>query len=158
MAHPFSFYVFSARRIHTTLRHDVTESVNGVVSRLHRGFYPGLCFGFRCSSGRGCPILALFEGGAFGHVLGLARRPCLSCSVNWKLQLDECQLRKIMSLCEQFLLDAAVLIFVFPVLDTIVQFGKEEITAKLIAGTLAISGVFFIGALVVGMMAANGKE
>jgi hypothetical protein len=80
------------------------------------------------------------------------------CSVNWKLQLDEKQLRKIISLCEQFLLDAAVLIFVFPVLDTLVQFGKEEITGKLIAGTLAISGVFFIGALILGMMAAKGRE
>lgn len=50
------------------------------------------------------------------------------------------------------------MIFVFPVLDTIVQFGKEEITAKLIAETLAISGVFFIGALTLGMMAAKGRE
>ena len=78
--------------------------------------------------------------------------------VNWRLQLDELQLRKILSLCEQFLLDAAVLIFVFPVLDTVVQFGKEQITGKLIAGTLAISGVFFIGALILGMRAAKGRE
>ena len=76
----------------------------------------------------------------------------------WKLQLDEGQLRKIMSLCEQFLLDAAVLIFVFPLLDTIVQFGKEAITGKLVAGTLAISGVFFIWALILGMMGAKGRE
>jgi hypothetical protein len=78
--------------------------------------------------------------------------------VNRKFQLDESQLRKIMSLCEQFLLDVAVLTFVFPVLDTAVQFGKEQITGKLIAGTLAISGVSFTGAIILGMIAAKGRE
>jgi hypothetical protein len=78
--------------------------------------------------------------------------------VNWKPEFEERQLKKILSLSEQFLLDAAVLIFVFPVLETIVQFGKKAITAGLVLGTLAISGVLFIWALILGMVAVKEQE
>jgi hypothetical protein len=62
-----------------------------------------------------------------------------------------------LSLTEQFLLDAAVLIFVFPVLETIVQFGKKAITVELVLGTLAISGVLFTWALILGVLAVKGQ-
>jgi len=78
--------------------------------------------------------------------------------VNWKPKFEERQLKKILSLSEQFLLDAAVLIFVFPVLDTIIQFGKQAITLGLVLGTLAISGVLFIWAIILGMAAVKGQE
>ena len=128
VARLFFFYVYSGCLLRRIVGHDYPVGVSSAVQSLSG-------FGFRpCSS------------------------PCLPCRVNWKIQLDEGQLRKIMSLCEQFLLDAAVLIFVFPLLDTVVQFGKEAITGKLVAGTLAISGVFFIWARILGMMGANGRE
>jgi len=46
---------------------------------------------------------------------------------------------KFASLAEQFLTEAAVLVFVFPVLDTIVQFGKEKVTWRLGLGSLAVT-------------------
>jgi len=61
-------------------------------------------------------------------------------------------------LSEQFLLDASVLIFVFPILDTVVQFGQKAITTKLILWTTALSGVFFVAALVLGVLAVKGQE
>ena len=75
--------------------------------------------------------------------------------MNWRPEFGESQLRKVLSLSEQFLLDASVLIFVFPILDTVVQFGRNAITTGLVLWTLAISGVFFIWAMVLGIVAAG---
>ena len=74
--------------------------------------------------------------------------------MDWKPEFAPRELSKILSLCEQFLLDVSVLIFVFPVLDTAIQFGKKAITPGLVLWTLVISGVFFIWALILGMIAA----
>jgi hypothetical protein len=60
-----------------------------------------------------------------------------------------------MVLCEQFLLDAAVLIFVFPVLDTLINFGAKRLTLPLVLWTLGISGVFFTGAICMGALAVK---
>lgn len=65
---------------------------------------------------------------------------------------------KILSLCEQFLLDAAVLIFVFPVLETVIQFGQKAVTRRLVLTTLLVSGVFFISAVVLGVIAVSREE
>jgi len=46
---------------------------------------------------------------------------------------------KFVNVAEQFLTEAAVLVFVFPVLDTIVQFGKEKVTWRLGIGSLAVT-------------------
>lgn len=45
-------------------------------------------------------------------------------------------------MCATFLLDVAVLTFVFPILDTIVQHGKQSLTGRLVVGTFGISGVY----------------
>lgn len=66
-------------------------------------------------------------------------------------------LLNILDLCATFLLDASVLIFVFPILDTIVEHGKQNLTRQLISYTLAISGVFFVAAIVMAILKA-GKE
>jgi hypothetical protein len=54
---------------------------------------------------------------------------------------------RVAGLCETFLLDAAVLVFVFPALDTLINFGTQRLTLRLMLWTVAISGVFFIGAV-----------
>ena len=64
---------------------------------------------------------------------------------------------RIIVLCEQFFLDAAVLVFVFPVLDTLVNFGTKKLTVSLLLWTLAISGVFFIGAMFMAVLAAKNE-
>jgi hypothetical protein len=38
---------------------------------------------------------------------------------------------RIRGLCETFCLDAAVLVFVFPALDTLVTFGTQRLTLRL---------------------------
>jgi len=78
--------------------------------------------------------------------------------MNWFGRIEPQGRLKILSLCEQFLLDAAVLIFVFPVLETVIQFGQKAITRRLVLSTLAISGIFFIGAVVLGVVAASEEE
>jgi len=65
------------------------------------------------------------------------------------------ELLKVLDLCTTFFLDAAVLVFVFPILDTVVLHGNQEVTFRLFFGTLAISGVFFILAIVMGIMMAR---
>lgn len=42
----------------------------------------------------------------------------------------------------EFFLEAGVLCFVFPVLDTIVQFGPHKVTWKLAGGSIAVAIVF----------------
>ena len=49
-------------------------------------------------------------------------------------------LLRIIGLCEAFFLDVAILVFVFPVLDTLVTSGTQRLTLKLILWTLAVSG------------------
>jgi hypothetical protein len=56
------------------------------------------------------------------------------------------------------LLDAAVLTFVFPVLDTLINFGAKKITLPLLLGTVAISGVFFGAAILMAVLVARGEE
>jgi hypothetical protein len=62
---------------------------------------------------------------------------------------------RIIGLCETFCIDVAVLVFVFPALDTLVTFGTQRLTVKLILWTLSISGVFFIGAALMGILVAR---
>jgi hypothetical protein len=42
---------------------------------------------------------------------------------------------RVAGLCETFLLDAAVLVFVFPALDTLINFGAQKLTFRLILWT-----------------------
>jgi hypothetical protein len=62
---------------------------------------------------------------------------------------------RIIGLCEAFCLDVAVLVFVFPALDTLVTFGTQRLTVKLILWTLTISGVFLVGAALMSILAAR---
>jgi positive regulator of sigma E activity len=65
---------------------------------------------------------------------------------------------RILGLCETFLLDAAVLVFVFPILDTLINFGTQRLTFRLIFWTLLITGVFFSGALLMSVLATKREE
>jgi hypothetical protein len=47
-------------------------------------------------------------------------------------------------------LDAAVLIFVFPAVDSAIQFGKNAITSELMFWALGLTGVFFALAVIFG--------
>ena len=69
----------------------------------------------------------------------------------WKPHLAPDQFAKLLALTEQFLLDAAVLIFVFPVLDTIILYGKQAVTRPLILWTSLVSGVFLAWAMFLGV-------
>ena len=62
---------------------------------------------------------------------------------------------RIIGLCEAFCLDVAVFVFVFPALDTLVTFGTQRLTNKLILWTLTISGVFFVSAALMSILAAR---
>jgi hypothetical protein len=62
---------------------------------------------------------------------------------------------RIIELCETFCIDVAVLVFVFPALDTLVTFGTQRLTVKLILWTLTISGVFFIAAAFMSILVAR---
>jgi hypothetical protein len=64
-------------------------------------------------------------------------------------------LLRIIGLCEQFLLDAAVLTFVFPALDTLINLGAKRLTVSLVFWALAISGVFFVGAMCMAVFATR---
>ena len=66
-------------------------------------------------------------------------------------------LLNILDLCATFFLDASVLILVFPILDTIIERGQRSLTRRLFLYTLAISGVFFLAAVVMAILKA-GKE
>ncbi len=67
-------------------------------------------------------------------------------------------LTKILDMCATFLLDVAVLTFVFPILDTIVQYGKQNLTRGLIVGAFGISGVFLVLALATATVLAEIEE
>jgi len=77
--------------------------------------------------------------------------------MRWTLTLSPRALLKVLDLCATFFLDASVLIFVFPILDTIVEHGKQSLTGRLFLGTLMISGVFFGLAVITAVMMA-GRE
>jgi hypothetical protein len=62
---------------------------------------------------------------------------------------------RIIGLCETFCIDVSVLVFVFPALDTLVTFGTQRLTFKLILWTLTISGVFFIAAALMSILVAR---
>jgi hypothetical protein len=74
------------------------------------------------------------------------------------LQLSSRAKIKILDLCTTFFLDASVLTFVFPVLDTIVERGRRSLTSVLFIGTLGISGVFFLLAILLAVMMAEREE
>lgn len=69
--------------------------------------------------------------------------------------VSDAALQRIIGLCEQFLLDAAVLTFVFPALDTLINFGAKRLTVSLVLWTIAISGVFFMGAMSMAVFATR---
>jgi len=43
------------------------------------------------------------------------------------------------AIAQEFFTEAAVLVFVFPVLDTIVQFGRAKVTWGLVLGAVGVS-------------------
>jgi len=59
--------------------------------------------------------------------------------------------KKALELVSEFLLDAGVLVFVFPLLDSIVQFGAKAITLSLIGWSFGIATAFLIAALIIGV-------
>lgn len=61
-------------------------------------------------------------------------------------------------MCATFLLDVAVLTLVFPILDTIVQYGKHGLTRGLIIDTFGISGVFLLLAFATATVLAGIEE
>jgi hypothetical protein len=65
---------------------------------------------------------------------------------------------RIIGLCETFFLDAAALVFVFPALDTLINFGSQRLTFRLILWTVAVSGVFFTGAVIMSLFIARREE
>jgi hypothetical protein len=65
---------------------------------------------------------------------------------------------RITGLCETFCLDVAVLVFVFPALDTVVTFGTQRLTYRFILVTLAVSGIFFLAAIILGMSIARMEK
>jgi hypothetical protein len=65
---------------------------------------------------------------------------------------------RIMGLCETFCLDVAVLVFVFPALDTLVTFGTQRLTLRLFIWTLAVSGVFFLTAVGISILIARRER
>jgi hypothetical protein len=74
------------------------------------------------------------------------------------IRVSDGALQRIIGLCEQFLLDAAVLTFVFPALDTLINFGAKRLTVSLVFWTVSISGVFFIGAMSMAVFATRREE
>jgi hypothetical protein len=42
-------------------------------------------------------------------------------------------------IAQEFFTEAAVLVFVFPVLDTVVQFGRAKVTWRLTAGSVGVT-------------------
>jgi hypothetical protein len=65
---------------------------------------------------------------------------------------------RIAGLCETFCLDVAVLVFVFPALDTVVTFGAQRLTFKFALVTLSVSGIFFLAAVILGMFIARTER
>jgi hypothetical protein len=46
---------------------------------------------------------------------------------------------KFVDVAQEFFTEAAVLVFVFPVLDTVVQFGARKVTWKLALGSVGVA-------------------
>jgi hypothetical protein len=61
---------------------------------------------------------------------------------------------KFAGIAQEFFTEAAVLVFVFPVLDTIVQFGKAKVTIKLALGSIGVAVLLLSFAGII----ARGKE
>jgi len=66
--------------------------------------------------------------------------------------------RKILDLCTTFLLDVSVLVFVFPILDAIVEHGEKGLTFRLFVFTLTFSGVFFVLAVAAAIVMTSKEE
>jgi hypothetical protein len=78
-------------------------------------------------------------------------------AMRWLPSFSAEELVRILDLGTTFFLDAAVLIFIFPILDTFVQYGRERLTWRLFFATFAISGIFFVMAVVTTVLAARRK-
>jgi hypothetical protein len=65
---------------------------------------------------------------------------------------------RIAGLCETFCLDVAVLVFVFPALDTVVTFGAQRLTLKFFLVTVFVSGIFFSAAVILGILIARMEK
>ena len=52
------------------------------------------------------------------------------------------------SVAAEFFTEVAVLVFVFPIVDTIVQFGREKVTVLLALGSIAGSVICFLLAVI----------
>ncbi len=61
---------------------------------------------------------------------------------------------KFASIAQEFLTEAAVLVFVFPVLDTVVQFGRAKVTWELGLGSMAVAIFLLFWAGII----ARGKD
>ena len=68
------------------------------------------------------------------------------------------ELGRILDLGTTFFLDASVLIFIFPTLDTFVQYGRKGLTWALFLTTFLVSGVFFVMAAVTTILAARRRN
>jgi hypothetical protein len=79
-------------------------------------------------------------------------------TMNWPLSLGRRDLLKILEMCNAFFLDVSVLIFVFPVLDMIVERGTQSVSRQLFWGSTATAGVFFGLALVTGVMLSRRQD
>ncbi len=90
-------------------------------------------------------------------VLLYAMRKEHECS-NWiisrvrSISLGNNARRRIYHVCREFLVESSVLVFVFPVLDTVVNYGKAQVTASLVRGSFLISLVFFVGAIIMTLL------
>lgn len=61
-------------------------------------------------------------------------------------------IKKSLELISEFLLDASVLVFVFPILDSLVQFGKKSLTRSLVGWSMGIALLFFGLAVIMGVV------
>ncbi len=78
--------------------------------------------------------------------------------LNFMRQISPQARRKVYHLSTEFLVEAAVLVFVFPVLDVIIQYGRKAVTPGLVSWSLTISGVLFILGLILAVLGAMKEE
>jgi len=57
---------------------------------------------------------------------------------------------KFAAIAQEFFTEAAVLVFVFPILDTIVQFGRQKVTLSLGLGSIGVAVLLLFVAGIIG--------
>ena len=66
--------------------------------------------------------------------------------------------KKVFQTISEFLLDAAVLVFVFPVLDSLAQFGTRALTRSLVGWSIGISFLFLGLALIMAVASERAGD